>query len=386
VTQRELVGRTATVIGLILLTWFLYWIFSQIAEVLVLLLISAVFAAGLAPLVGALTRCKSRGGRRLSPGAAILVVYLAIFVAAAGILSIVVVPAVNETIRFVAQLPVFVAKVQVLLIDLHARFPWLPDFTQDLDQLRQSLRNPPAWLAPKAASVAFRFAGDVGAVVTVLVFTFYMLLQGADIKRGFLLLFPPAQRPRVALVLDRVSAKFGGWLRAQLLLSLSVALPVAAALAALRMPYPLLLAVVAGIGELIPMVGPALGGAVAVLVALTQQPWQLIGVAVFYLILMNVEPHILVPRIMSSVVGLSPIFTLVALLTGIKLLGILGGLLAVPVAAAIQVIVAEVVREIQPTPITPVAADLPGPQAGGAEADSPGAARTTAGGRGVGTP
>jgi predicted PurR-regulated permease PerM len=187
-------------------------------------------------------------------------------------------------------------------------------------------------------------------VITVLVFTFYMLLGGGDIKRGIITLFPAPERARVSSVLDRIGAKFGGWLRAQLLLSFSVALPVALSLSLLGIPYPLLLGIVAGIGELIPMVGPTLGAAVAILVALSQQPWQLVGVVIFYTIVLNVEPHFLVPRIMAQVVGLSPILTLVALLTGIKLLGILGGLLAVPVAAALQVIVAEITREVLARP------------------------------------
>jgi predicted PurR-regulated permease PerM len=368
-TQREFMARTATVIALVLLTWFLVWIATQIKEILILLLVSAVFAAGLAPLVGRVESQKTRGGRTLSRGTSIGTVYLVIFTVTAGVLYTIVVPTVNESSKFITQLPQFVAKVQMLLMDLHARFHWLPDMATVLTQLRSSLTHLPSWVAPQAATFAFRFAGDVGSVITVLVFTFYMLLGGAEIKRGFLLLFPPATRLKVVIVLDRVSAKFGGWMRAQLLLMLAVAVPIAVALALLRMPYPLLLAVVAALGELIPMVGLWLGATVAVLVALTQQTWQLIGVVVFYIILMNVEPHFLVPRIMSREVGLSPIVTLTALLTGFRLLGILGGLLAVPLAAAIQVIVAEVVTELQPGPVTPVSADLPEPtRTGGQEA------------------
>src|SRR6266480_3842243 len=127
------------------------------------------------------------------------------------------------------------------------------------------------------------------------------------------------------MVLDRIGTKFGGWLRAQLLLSLSIAVPVTAGLYLLQMPYPFLLGIIAGIGELIPMVGPTLGASVAVLV----------------------------PRIMSQVVGMSPILTLTALLTGVRLLGILGGLLAVPVAAALQVVVAEIVHEMLPYSASP---------------------------------
>jgi len=104
---------------------------------------------------------------------------------------------------------------------------------------------------------------------------------------------------------------------------------------------------------------------VGILVALSQPLWRLLAVIVFYVLLMNIEPHVLVPRIMSRVVGLSPLLTIVALISGIHLLGILGGLLAIPIAAAIQVIASEVVDEIQQPgegAIAPPATDSSGPR------------------------
>lgn len=358
-TQRQLVGRTVTVLALIALAWLLVWVVRQITEVLVLLLVSGILAAGLAPIVGVVERWRVPGGVRFSRGAATFVLYLAILIVVLLILSMVFIPAVNESTRFIQQLPQLLKKVRFWLVDLQAHFTWLPDLAGGLGNL-PSLTTQLGRYGPEAASVAFRFLGGFAAVITVLVFTFYMLLEGAEMKQAFIVLFPPAERARVTLVLDRVGAKFGGWLRAQLLLSFSVAVPVAIGLSLLKMPYPLLLAIVAGIGELIPMVGPTLGAAVAILVALSQQPWQLVSVIIFYVIILNVEPHILVPRIMSRVVGMSPILTLVALLTGIKLLGILGGLLAVPVAAALQVIVREVVEEVLGVPAA--SADRPSAQ------------------------
>lgn len=344
-TQRQLIGRTVTVISVVAVAWLLVWIIGQIVEILVLLLVSVILAAGLAPAVGLMMRWRIPGGARLSRGVAIFVLYLGILAAVLLILSMILVPVVNESSRFVQQFPQFLKQLSAWLLDLQTKWPWLPDIGGMLSNL-PPLATQVSRLGPGAASVAFRFIGAVGAVITVLVFTFYMLLGGAEIKRGFIALFPPAEHARVGLVLDRIGAKFGGWLRAQLLLSASVAVPVAVGLSLLRMPYPFLLGVIAGIGELVPMVGPTLGAAVAILVGLSQQPWQLVSVIIFYVIILNVEPHILVPRIMSRVVGMSPILTLVALLTGIKLLGILGALLAVPVAAALQVIVGEVVEEV----------------------------------------
>jgi len=349
VTQRELVGRTVTVLAVVILAWMLVWLVRETTEILILLLVSGILASGLGPLVRMVERGRMPGGWRFSRGGAIFVLYLAIFAVVLLILSIILIPAVNESTRFVQQLPQFIEKIRSWLTGLQIRWPWLPDLAGLLDRV-PSLATTLSRFGPEAAGVAFRFLGGLASVITVLVFTFYMLLEGPDIKRGVIALFPTSERPRVGLVLDRIGAKFGGWLRAQLLLSYSVALPVALGLSLLGIPYPLLLAIIAGIGELIPMVGPTLGAAVAILVALSQQPWQLVGVVIFYTIVLNVEPHILVPRIMAQVVGLSPILTLVALLTGIKLLGILGGLLAVPVAAALQVIVAEVAREVLPRP------------------------------------
>jgi predicted PurR-regulated permease PerM len=346
-TQRELVGRTATVLALVILAWGLVWFIRQITDILILLLVSAIFAAGFAPLVGVVEAWRLPRGIRVSRGAAIFILYLGIFAVVILILSMVIFPAVREAAGFAQQLPQLLALVKQWLVDQRAHWPWLPDLAGMLDGLPSQITRL-AQLGPEAAGVAFRFLSGVGAVITVLVFTFYMLLQGAAIKHACLALFPPKERPRVTLVLERIGRKFGGWLRGQLLLSFAVAVPVAVVLRIIGMPYPLVLGMIAGIGELIPMVGPTLGAAVAILVALSQTSWQLVAVVIFYVILLNVEPHILVPRIMSHAIGLSPLLTLVALLTGIKLIGILGGLLSIPVAAALQVIVGELVREIEP--------------------------------------
>jgi predicted PurR-regulated permease PerM len=99
-----------------------------------------------------------------------------------------------------------------------------------------------------------------------------------------------------------------------------------------------------------------LGAAVAILVALGQPAWQLAAVVIFFVVAMNLESHILIPRLMSRVLGLSPLLTIIALFVGVRLMGILGGLVALPVAAALHVIVREVVREANPdSSMSPVA-------------------------------
>jgi predicted PurR-regulated permease PerM len=331
--------------ALVALGWVVAWFVRQVTEILLLLLVSAILATGLAPSVGLLERWRLPGGTRLSRGVAIFVLYLALFAIIGGILSAIIVPAVAEARGFVERLPDLLVRLRDWLQLVREKYPWLPDLAAAVNRLPQQLASVSRY-GSAAAGVAFRFLSGITAVITVLVFTFYMLLEGAEIKRAFLALFPPGERDRVSRVLERIGVKFGGWLRGQLLLSFTIAAIVTLGLSLLRIPYPFLLGIVAGVGELIPMVGPSLGAAVAILVALSQQLWQLVGTIAFYTLVMNVEPHFLVPRIMARVVGLSPLLTLVALLAGIKLMGILGGLLAVPVAAALQVIASEIAQEI----------------------------------------
>ena len=345
-TQRAFVGRIVTVLVLVGIGWMVLWVVRQTTEILILLLVSAILASGFAPLVEWIERWPLPRGVRFSRGIAIFVLYLGLFAATGVILSVILVPAAAEGRVFIQHLPQSLGAIQAWLGELEARYPWLPDFSGQISRLPQQITGLGRYGA-SAATVAFSFLGGIASMITVLVFTFYMLLEHAIIKDAFLSLPPPAERPRGALVLARIGTKFGGWFRGQFLLSFTIAVTVSIALLVIGMPYPFLLGIIAGIGELVPMVGLWIGATVAVLVGLAQPGWRLFATIAFYVVIMNIEPHWLVPRIMSRAVGLSPLFTIIALLVGIKLLGIVGGLLAVPVAAALQVIVAEIAAEIQ---------------------------------------
>ena len=355
VTQRQLIGRTVTILGVIVLSGILVWFVRAVTDVLVLLLVSAILSAGLAPIVGWVQRRRILGTLRPSRGVAIFVVYLTGFVTAAIALTLIIIPAVGEAKKFAQQSPQLLAGLRQWLVAVRLQRPWLPDLSTSLAHLVTQASNLTG-MGPGAALVALRVAGGATAAIMVLVVTFYMLLEGAAIKRAVLALVPREERPRVDLMLHRIGLRFGGWLRGQLLIALAVAVPVSLALLLIGIPYPFLIGVVAGLGEFIPMVGLMLGAAVAILVALGQPAWQLAAVVIFFVVAMNLESHILIPRLMSRVLGLSPLLTIIALFVGVRLMGILGGLVALPVAAALHVIVREVVREANPdSSISPVA-------------------------------
>lgn len=206
--------------------------------------------------------------------------------------------------------------------------------------------------APGPGQAVGRVAGAVSTVVTsilafvtVLILTFYLLVESDSLFAGFARLFPRADRPRMQDAAQKISTKVSAWLSGQLILGGTIGLSAAIGLYLIGVPYFYVLALVAAFGELIPVVGPIFSAVPAVLVALTVSPQTALLTVLFFLLQQQVENHLLVPKVMERQVGVSAVFVIVALLVGGSLLGILGAILAVPSAAIIQVVVAEVLDE-----------------------------------------
>ena len=351
VRTRDLILTTLIIVLTGLLIIGLLRLLTQITEILLLILISTILAAGISPLVAAIKRMRfGRRGRRVSELGAILIIYAALLLVLVLIGGILLTPLVTETQQFITQLPQLLENLQQYAATLEARYTWLPDLSGLIARLPGELAGLSRYLGT-AAGVAFRFLGGVFSIVTVLFMTFYMLVEGPHIKRQFLTLFPAERGVRVEEILQRIGLKFGGWVRGQLLLGLIIGVAVGIGAVALRLPYPLLLGLVAGITELIPIVGPILGAIPAVLIAWFQPPlWgipRVLMVVAFYTVVQQAESNFVVPRVMRMAVGLSPLLTVIALLIGAKLLGIIGVLLSIPVAAALQVVVGEIFQTIR---------------------------------------
>jgi len=345
--SRSEVAANALVAGLVVAALYgALWLLVRIRDVLVLLLIAAILASGLAPSVAFLERVRV-GRRVLGRGWAITLVMLGVVAVSVALLSSLVTPVVQQAGAFLERLPDYVREAEAWVRQLRARHPWVPDASRWAARLPEELQNLSQYFGP-AAEVFGRFVGGVFTATTVLVLVVYMLIEGPRLKQGFVHLWPPAQRRLVIQVLDGVSAKFSGWVRGTFLMALSIFVMDTAGLMLLGIPYPYVLGLAAGLAELIPVVGPFLGAVPAVLVALFQPTWKLVGVVVLFVLAQQIEQNVLVPRIMSRAVGLSPILAISALLAGGSLMGPVGVLLAIPVAAALQVVATEVVRVALP--------------------------------------
>ena len=183
--------------------------------------------------------------------------------------------------------------------------------------------------------------GGVIGLITVLVMAFYYLTEKALLRRIIVNQVKPSSRERVERVWDQVEAQVGRWLRGQLTLCLIIGSLSFIGYGTMGVRFWPLLGLWAGITEIIPIVGPWLGGIPAVAIAATQSWDKALMVALFVVMLQFLENTILVPRVMRGAVGLSALTVFVAILAGTQYLGVLGALLAIPIAAAIQVIVSE---------------------------------------------
>ncbi|MDR7521832.1 MAG: AI-2E family transporter [Armatimonadota bacterium] len=345
-SRLQLVIATAVVTATVLLVLGLAWLLWFVGEIILVVLIAAILATGLNPVVEAVgRRAWTRRRRRLSRGASVAVVYLGLLAALGLMGSLFVGPMVNESREFIERAPALYAGLLQMLAEWRQRYPWLPDLTAVLDRLPQEAGVLTSYVGA-ATGVAFRVFGAVVSAVTVLIVSIYMLLEAAEIRAGFLRLFPPARHAQVESVLRGIGLKFGGWLRGQLFLGFVVGLAAGLGTWILGLPYPFLLGLAAGVTELVPMIGPVLGAIPAVFVALFGPVWRLIAVVILFAGIQQLENNVLVPRVMKQTVGLSPLLTIVAIMVGAKLMGVLGALLAVPMAAVLQVIIGEVLQTL----------------------------------------
>jgi predicted PurR-regulated permease PerM len=319
-------------------TVVLMWTLYLVRGPLLVVYVSALFATGLAPLVRVIERRRILpiGKGRLPRPAAILMIYATVIGALVALGAAIIPPVVIQLEEFWTQLPAYLDQAQVKLMS------W--GLLASDAKLQDLLKQAPTTGGSVVAVVLTTVGGVVGGIfglVSILLLTFYFLVESSDIFSVFVRIFPTAHRGRVHDISAQVGEKVSAWLGGQLLLGLIIGTMTAIGFAVMGVPYFFVLAVIAGIGEMIPMVGPLLSAIPSVGVALTVSPTLALGVAVYCLVLQMVENNVLVPRVMGQTVGLSAVTVIVSLAIGSELLGFVGALLAVPTAAIIQVLVEE---------------------------------------------
>jgi len=334
--RRLIVFGVVALLAGVLLMWLLFLVRSTLTTIY----ISALFAMGISPLVRIIERPRvSWLSSRLPRWLAILLIYAAIISVMAGLASVVIPPLVEQFEELWRALPSRIQQGQDFLIRV--------GILSDRITLGEAVQQAPTASAGDAAATIFGYVrnviGGLFGAITILLLTFYMLVESREILSFFVRLFPAHQRRRVATVSNAVTQKVSAWMGGQLLLSLVIGLTSALGLWAMGVPYFYVLALISAVGEMIPMVGPILAAIPAILVAATVSPGLAIGVAVFFIAQQQLENTILVPKLMGRQVGLSAVSVIVALGIGSQLLGVVGAILSVPTAAILQVLFEELV-------------------------------------------
>ncbi len=181
-------------------------------------------------------------------------------------------------------------------------------------------------------------------IILVFVLSFYFLLSKNGIENTITQYVPKQHQKRVTFLFRKISKKMSAWLQGQVFLGLIIFAVNFVGLSILRVDYALTLAIISGLLEVLPIIGPWVSGGLATIVALTMSPILGLIVASWYVLVQQLENHIIVPMVMKKSLGLNPIAVILALLIGGKLLGILGIIISVPVAAAIGVLLEEFVK------------------------------------------
>ena len=339
----------------------LYWTLGAVAtaataaavyaarDVLIRVLIALFLAISLDPAVRRLTRWHMRRGF------AIFVVVLVTLGAVAALLYAVIPAMVEQFQRMVTDFPDYVTNLQDRWASLRRTVDQF-HLSSNIDSVLTSL---PGRLGSGVFGATGRVFSAVLSALTVAVFTIYFLADLPRLRRGAVLLFPRARRARVSRIADVMVDKVGAYTLGNLLISLVAGLTAWAALTALRVPFALPLAFVVAVCDLIPTIGATLGAVICVLVALPTVPlWpNTVLVAVFFVLYQQLENYVIAPRIMLKPIQLRPGAVLLASLIGGTALGLVGAVMAIPIAAGVKVLMDERLQARDEADTDPAAPD-----------------------------
>ncbi|GAA2919480.1 AI-2E family transporter [Streptomyces mexicanus] len=313
------------------LAWLLVHTVWQIGQLLTLFLASVFVAIGLEPLVGLLTR------HRVRRGWAVVAVLLLFTACLAGFAALVAQPVSDEVNALVKAVPRWLTELH----NRHSFLGHLEDRYQVISKLRQALTSGGAGVVGGLLGAGKIVLSLVTSVVIVIVVTIY-LMAGLPVIKGFCFRFVAAsRRPRAEAVTDEILARTGRFMLANIATSGIAGLATFAWCAAVGVPYPAALGFFVALMDLIPVLGSTIAGVAVSLVALSVSLPIAGATAGFYIAFRLAEDYLITPRAMQYAVDVHPVVTVVGVLVGGALLGIIGALVAVPAAVAIGILLDE---------------------------------------------
>lgn len=322
-----------------------FWLLYHYRLVVFILFVAIVLGIAMRPAVAWLQR------RGLSPAIGAILVYLVLLALLIGFGFLVVPLLIDQITTISASLPDYYESLRNLMINSPSRPIWrlgqqLPAQLSS-PSILPGLNNevvPPEGTDPMDTVVlqTLNYGSLIGwstfVTLATLLLGFYWILEGQRATRTMLLWMPMSWRDGARAIFDEIEIKVSSYIRGQTFLCLIIGVLSLVAYLLIGLPYALVLALIAGLMELVPWIGPVLGALPALLLALSIDPMLAVWVVVATLIIQQLENNVLVPRIMDESVGVNPIVTLLSIAAFGSLLGVLGAILAIPMAAIIQIL------------------------------------------------
>jgi predicted PurR-regulated permease PerM len=336
-TTSQVVLATIFVVCVFLTFWLLY----SLRAVLFLFFVAIVLGTAIRPAVDWLHR------RGIPRGTGIIIIYILIAALITGFAAMIFPLLADQAAEISKSLPQYYTGARSALINSHNRLLQNIGWRLPSEIALLIARDPDTeeMLTQVGQTIFYTNLVVRGILSTLAVFllAYYWTQESNFIVRTFLRMFPPQRKKKVREFLQLAESKLGGYIRGQGLLCLAVGVTAFIAYFLIGVPYTLVLAIFAGVMEMVPIFGPALGAIPAILVALSIDPSKALWVVVATVIIQLLENAVLVPRIMRHSMGVNPIIVLLSLIAFGSVFGFAGAILALPLAAIIQLLVSRVV-------------------------------------------
>jgi predicted PurR-regulated permease PerM len=338
---------TAKATILVLLLMALSHFLADIAKIILIFFIAILFSAALTPTVNSLQKYK------IPRGVSVLGIFLIMLFILGFFVSQLIPLIATQIIELVKSLTSLINKVAAGEIDIpfgERLEPLLQDLLSQVDkenlvnEIKTTLEN----FSGQLQSLAGDTLGVIKAIfngifnfVMVLILTFFLIVNGKNVNEFFVSLFPSKHGAYIINKIETIQQKIGFWLRGQMILMVLMFTLSLIGLLILGIDNALTLAMMTGIAELLPVVGPIAAGIPAILVGFNESPWLAVWMLGLIILLQQIEGNILVPLVMRKAVGLNPIIIILAMMIGLEKLGVVGMIMAIPVATTLSIFVKE---------------------------------------------
>jgi predicted PurR-regulated permease PerM len=318
---------TIVKVVLILIGLALLWLLKDVVAILFMALL---LAALIDPFADWFAK------RKIPRGISVLIVYAILLGIAALALILVIPPVVSQVQQLIGNF----AQTYEAAVRSFSQFQAVSieyGFGENFQSSLQALQQGVGKSVSEIFSTITGFFGGMAAFVVVLVLAFYMVVEEDAARRFFKNLAPEEYQPFLGTMFNKMQKRIGSWLRGQLVLGIVIGSAVYIGLLILGVPYALVLGLIAGLLEIVPYAGPMLSSIPILIIAFSVSPLKGVMALVLIIAIQQIENNVLVPKVMQKATGLNPIVSIIALLVGIKLGGLVGAILAIPVATMVAV-------------------------------------------------